>query len=87
MLQFLKTAILYQKQINDIIPYQPISVEIFALNLLRIGTSGADPDLQMALVDAGGNDISSIAKLHLSLFANRNSHIPKNQNYLLLNKE
>src|SRR5690606_21000611 len=56
-----KTAILYEKQINDIIPNQPINVEFFAMNLLRSGTSGFDPDLLVALVDASGNEISSFA--------------------------
>ncbi|QXP58809.1 T9SS type B sorting domain-containing protein [Olleya sp. HaHaR_3_96] len=53
------TAILYEKQINDIIPNQPIQVEFAALNLLRVGTSGFDPNLVVELIDAGGNVIDS----------------------------
>ncbi|WP_027138071.1 T9SS type B sorting domain-containing protein [Gaetbulibacter saemankumensis] len=54
-----KTAILYEKQIDDIIPNQPINVEFFAINLLKAGNTQYNPDLLVALVDAGGNEISS----------------------------
>ena len=53
------TAILYEKEINDIIPNQPIQVEFAALNLLRVGTNGFDPNLVVELIDAGGNVIDS----------------------------
>ena len=55
------TEILYEKQINDIIPNQPINVEFFAMNLLRSGNTQANPDLRVALVDAGGTEISSFS--------------------------
>ena len=52
------TEILYQKQINDIIPNQPIQVEFAAMNLLQIGNTQFNPDLRVALVDATGTEIS-----------------------------
>ncbi|MBP4141133.1 T9SS type B sorting domain-containing protein [Flavobacterium sp. P4023] len=55
------TAILYQKSIKDIIPNQGINVELYAINLLRTGTSGFDPDIRIELVDAGGNVVDGIA--------------------------
>jgi len=53
------TEILYEKFIDNIIPNQPINVEFYAINLLRSGTFGANPDLAVALIDASGNEISS----------------------------
>lgn len=55
------SAILYQKEIKDVIANQPISVKISAINLLRTGQSGANPNIQLALVDLAGNDVSSVA--------------------------
>ena len=56
-----KTANLYEKDINDIIHNQPISVELFAINLLNKNNGQFDPDLQLALVDnATGKDVSSV---------------------------
>lgn len=52
------TEVLYEKQINDIIPNQPIQVEFAAINLLQIGSPSFDPDLRVALVDATGTEIS-----------------------------
>jgi gliding motility-associated-like protein len=52
------TEILYEKQINDIIPNQPIQVEFAAMNLLQIGNTQFNPDLRVALVDASGTEIS-----------------------------
>ncbi|MCL5128340.1 T9SS type B sorting domain-containing protein [Algibacter sp. L4_22] len=56
-----KTEILYEKDINDIIAGQPIIVELYAINLLRSGRSGANPDLLVALVDGSGTEISSFS--------------------------
>ncbi len=56
-----KTEILYEKQINDIIPNQPINVEFFAMNLLKSGNTQYDPDLVVALVDGSGVEISSFS--------------------------
>ena len=55
------SAILYQKEIKDVIADQPISVKISAINLLRTGQNGANPNIQLALVDLAGNDVSSVA--------------------------
>lgn len=52
------TTILYEKQINDIIPNQPINFEFFAMNLMKFGAGKADPDLRIALIDATGQEIS-----------------------------
>ncbi len=56
-----KTEILYEKQIDDIIPNQPINVEFFAMNLLKAGNTQYNADLLVALVDGSGNEISSFA--------------------------
>ena len=53
-----QTEVLYEKQINDIIPNQPINVEFFAMNLLVTGNTQFDPNLRVALVDAAGTEIS-----------------------------
>lgn len=55
------TTILYEKQINDIIPNQPINFEFFAMNLMKFGAGKADPDLRIALIDASGKEISWFA--------------------------
>ncbi len=52
------TEILYEKQIVDIIPNQPIQVEFAAMNLLETGNSQYDPNLRVALVDGSGTEIS-----------------------------
>jgi large repetitive protein len=53
------TAILYEKEINDIIPNQPIYFDFYAINLVRANINIYDPDLLIALVDDSGNEISS----------------------------
>ncbi|MDP5198362.1 T9SS type B sorting domain-containing protein [Flavobacterium sp. DG2-3] len=55
------TTILYEKQINDVIPNQPIMFEFYAMNLMMPGKGKADPNLTIALVDPAGNEISSFA--------------------------
>lgn len=52
------TEVLYEKQIIDIIPNQPIQVEFAAMNLLRAGNTQFDPNLRVALVDGSGTEIS-----------------------------
>ncbi|TYC14144.1 T9SS type B sorting domain-containing protein [Bizionia gelidisalsuginis] len=52
------SEILYQKQIIDIIPNQPIQVEFAAMNLLQTGNNQFDPNLRVALVDGSGTEIS-----------------------------
>jgi len=59
--QIPETAILYEKIINDVIPNQPINFDFYAMNLLRPGAGGADPDLRIALVDASGSEISQFS--------------------------
>ena len=49
--------IIYEKTINDIIPNQPISVEFYATNLLRIGSTQYNPNLRVALVNASGVEV------------------------------
>ncbi|WP_433834502.1 T9SS type B sorting domain-containing protein [Flavobacterium anhuiense] len=55
------STILYEKQINDVIPNQPIMFEFYAMNLMMPGAGKADPNLTIALVDPAGNEISSFA--------------------------
>ncbi|WP_299381653.1 T9SS type B sorting domain-containing protein [uncultured Lacinutrix sp.] len=66
------SEVLYEKQINDIIPNQPIQVEFAAMNLLRTGIGEFDPDLRVALVDASGTEID---------FYNT-GNIPKTENWI-----
>ncbi|UTN05268.1 T9SS type B sorting domain-containing protein [Flavobacterium bizetiae] len=55
------TTILYEKQINDVIPNQPINFEFYAMNLMMIGKGKADANLRIALVDDSGTEISWFA--------------------------
>ncbi|AUC81400.1 T9SS type B sorting domain-containing protein [Lacinutrix sp. Bg11-31] len=66
------TEILYEKQINDIIPNQPIQVEFAAMNLLSIGNNQFDPNLRVALVDGTGTEISFYST----------GDIPKTENWI-----
>lgn len=59
--QIPETTILYEKQINDVIPNQPINFEFYAMNLMMPGAGKADPNLRIALVDASGTEISWFA--------------------------
>jgi gliding motility-associated-like protein len=49
--------IIYEKTINEIIPNQPISVEFYATNLLRIGNTQYNSNLRVAIVNAAGVEI------------------------------
>lgn len=53
------TARLYEKEIRDIIPNQPIIVDFWAINLIMSQHNIYDPNLLVALVDDAGNEISS----------------------------
>ncbi|OOG65790.1 T9SS type B sorting domain-containing protein [Flavobacterium sp. A45] len=53
-----ETTILYEKQINNVIPNQPINFDFYVMNLMRPNAGNADPDLRIALVDASGSEIS-----------------------------
>ncbi|WP_281634338.1 T9SS type B sorting domain-containing protein [Flavobacterium luteolum] len=55
------STILYEKEINDVIPNQPIMFEFYAMNLMKPGAGKKDPNLTIALVDGAGNEISSFA--------------------------
>ena len=53
-------GVLYSKQINNILPNQPISVELYVANLIRAGLNGFDePDFLIELVDSANNVIAS----------------------------
>ena len=45
------TGIIYQKEVKDIIPNRDITISLYAFNLLRQGTSGGDPSIEVQLVD------------------------------------
>ncbi|WP_281322979.1 T9SS type B sorting domain-containing protein [Flavobacterium aestivum] len=52
-------GILYSKVINDIIPNQPVIVEAYLSNLLRLGfNGGADPSFSFELVDSTGKVVA-----------------------------
>ncbi len=51
--------VIYEKVIYDIIPNQPINVEFYATNLLRIGNTQISPNLRVALVNLSGFTVAS----------------------------
>ncbi|OXB03358.1 hypothetical protein B0A81_18685 [Flavobacterium plurextorum] len=59
--QIPETTVLYEKQINDVIPNQPINFDFYAMNLMMPGAGNEDPNLRIALVDANGEEISWFA--------------------------
>ncbi|WP_264552905.1 T9SS type B sorting domain-containing protein [Flavobacterium sp. N2038] len=52
-------GILYSKPIVDVIPYQPVKVDIAIANLLKLGVSGAAPAILFELVDPSGKVVAS----------------------------
>ncbi|WP_198037232.1 T9SS type B sorting domain-containing protein [Maribacter hydrothermalis] len=54
-------GIVYAKRGVEIIPNRDITISLYAFNLLRSGSSGGDPTIEIQLVDAGGNVIASTA--------------------------
>ncbi|WP_419213211.1 T9SS type B sorting domain-containing protein [Maribacter sp. X9] len=54
-------GIIYAKRDIEVIPNRDISVSLWAFNLLRTGTSGGDPTIEIQLVDGSGNIIASTA--------------------------
>ena len=52
-------GILYSKPINNVLPNQPVIVDIWLANLLNVGNGGADPDFILELVDGLGNVVAS----------------------------
>lgn len=52
-------GIIYAKRNIEVVPNRDITISLWAFNLLRVGTSGADPDIDIQLVDGGGTVIAS----------------------------
>ena len=52
-------GIVYQKTDVEVIPNRDITVSLWAFNLLRTGTSGGDPSIEIQLVDGSGTVIQS----------------------------
>ncbi|MGJ8659795.1 MAG: beta strand repeat-containing protein, partial [Cellulophaga fucicola] len=63
-------GIVYAKRGVEVIPNRDITISTWAYNLLRAGTAGGDPTIEIQLVDAGGTVITSVAT----------GNIPKNNN-------
>lgn len=68
--------IIYEKEIKDIIPNQPINVEFYATNLLKIGNTQYNPNLEVSIVDLDGNLIDKYTT----------GSIPKNEKWELYSK-
>lgn len=47
-------GIIYEKDVNDIIPNRDITISLFAFNLLRNSTGGVDPSIVIELVNSSG---------------------------------
>ncbi len=52
-------GIVYAKRNIEVLPNQDISISLWAMNLLRQGTSGGDPSFEIQLVDPSGTVIAS----------------------------
>ncbi|SDM09339.1 SprB repeat-containing protein, partial [Kriegella aquimaris] len=52
-------GIIYAKRDVEVLPDQDITISLSAFNLLRNGTSGGDPSIEIQLVDGSGNVIAS----------------------------
>ncbi len=52
-------GIIYAKRNIEVLPNRDITISLWAFNLLRSGTGGADPDINIQLVDGGGTVIAS----------------------------
>ncbi len=63
-------GIIYAKRNIEVLPNRDITISLEAFNLLIVGDGGADPDINIQLVDAGGNVIASTTT----------GAIPKNNN-------
>ncbi|NJB71468.1 gliding motility-associated-like protein/uncharacterized repeat protein (TIGR01451 family) [Saonia flava] len=63
-------GIVYAKRNVEVIANRDITVSLWAFNLLRNGTSGGDPTIEIQLVDGGGAVIASTAT----------GNVPKNFN-------
>lgn len=54
-------GVLYSKSIKDVIPNQPIIIDVYLGNLLRNSRGGANPDFIIELVDGSGTVVASQA--------------------------
>ena len=63
-------GIVYQKTGVEVIPNQDIEISLWAFNLLRTGSTGGDPSIEIQLVDGSGTIIASTTT----------GNIPKNNN-------
>ncbi|WP_411029371.1 T9SS type B sorting domain-containing protein [Spongiimicrobium sp. 3-5] len=52
-------GIIYAKRNIEVLPNRDITISLWAFNLLRSGTGGADPDINITLVDGGGSVIAN----------------------------
>ncbi|SDQ13733.1 T9SS type B sorting domain-containing protein [Flagellimonas zhangzhouensis] len=52
-------GIIYAKRGIEVVPNRDITISLWAFNLLRNGTGGADPDIDIQLVDGVGTVIAS----------------------------
>ncbi|MFM9988377.1 T9SS type B sorting domain-containing protein [Flavobacterium sp.] len=52
-------GVLYSKTINNVLPNQPVIVDIYLANLLTVGNGGADPSFILELVNGSGTVIAS----------------------------
>jgi gliding motility-associated-like protein/uncharacterized repeat protein (TIGR01451 family) len=52
-------GIIYAKRDIEVVPNRDITISLWAFNLLRVGTGGADPDIDIQLVDGVGTVIAS----------------------------
>jgi gliding motility-associated-like protein/uncharacterized repeat protein (TIGR01451 family) len=63
-------GIVYQKTGVEVIPNQDVTVSLWAYNILRVGSGGGDPSIEIQLVDSGGAVIASTTT----------GNVPKNNN-------
>ncbi|PRZ26214.1 T9SS type B sorting domain-containing protein [Flavobacterium granuli] len=54
-------GVLYSKPINDVIPNQPVIIDVYLGNLLRKTVNAANPDFIIELVDESGRVVASQA--------------------------
>lgn len=52
-------GVLYSKDIVDVIPNQPVLIDLYVANLLKLGKDGAAPILIFELVDQAGNVVAT----------------------------
>jgi uncharacterized repeat protein (TIGR01451 family) len=72
-------GVLYSKPIIDVIPNQPVKVELYVANLIRSGISGAAPIFRFELVDPSGAVVSRVDTGKIAELASdplRNQWIP-----------